>query len=36
MTCESPARYVAERLAQIPEAADELNHLNSFLTAASD
>jgi len=36
MTCESPARYVAKRLDQIPEAADELNRLNSFLTAASD
>jgi thiopeptide-type bacteriocin biosynthesis protein len=36
VTCESPARYVAERLAQIPEAADELSRLNSFLKAASD
>jgi lantibiotic biosynthesis protein len=36
MTCESPARYVAERLARIPEAADELTRLNAFLKAASD
>ncbi len=36
MTCESPARYVAERLAQIPEAAEELTRLNAFLAAASD
>jgi thiopeptide-type bacteriocin biosynthesis protein len=35
LTCESPARYVAERLAEIPEAADELTRLNSFLAAMS-
>jgi thiopeptide-type bacteriocin biosynthesis protein len=32
---DSPARYVAERLADIPEAADELARLNALLTAAS-
>ncbi len=36
LTCDSPARYVAERLSQIPEAADELKRLNSFLAAASE
>jgi len=35
LTSESPARYLAERLANIPEATDELTRLNKFLTAAS-
>ena len=35
LLCDSPARYVAERLAGIPEAAGELARLNAFLTAAS-
>ena len=34
-TCESPARYVAKRLATIPEAALELTRLNTFLDVAS-
>ena len=35
LTCESPARYIAERLAGIPEATDELSRLQTFLTAAT-
>jgi thiopeptide-type bacteriocin biosynthesis protein len=35
LTSDSPARYVTERLACIPEAADELTRLNKFLDAAS-
>ena len=35
LTSDSPARYVAERLACIPEAADERTRLDTFLTAAS-
>lgn len=36
LTCESPARYVTERLAPIPEAAKALTRLNLFLKAAAD
>jgi hypothetical protein len=36
LTSNSPARYVAERLAGIPEAAAERAHLDAFLAAASD
>jgi lantibiotic biosynthesis protein len=36
LTTHSPARYVAERLARIPEAAGELARLNAFLAAAAD
>ena len=35
LTCESPARYITERLAGIPEAAGELTRLHKFLNAAS-
>ena len=35
LTSNSPARYVAERLARIPEAADPLAKLNTFVTALS-
>jgi thiopeptide-type bacteriocin biosynthesis protein len=35
LTTDSPARYVAERLAGIPGAADSLKKLNAFLSAAA-
>jgi len=35
LTIESPGRYVAGRLANIPEAADDLKRLDAFLAAAS-
>jgi lantibiotic biosynthesis protein len=35
LTSSSPARYVAERMAHIPEAADAMSKLNWFVTALS-
>ena len=36
LTCESPARYVADRLARIPEASEWSSRLEQFLTAAAN